>query len=117
VKHGYTHTGADVVLADGTPGADLAGDLALEGGPSDLPPADVHRTDGGSDAATDLPGDGPGPDAAVDATLDATPPGDGGLAVWCTFDTSVCVHVEEAPDQPASLLRSLDLYVPHAVAH
>jgi hypothetical protein len=201
--------------------SDLAppsGDLALEARPSDLPPADVRRTEEAGDAATDLPVDGPG----LDATVDATPPSDGGLAEFCTgeaprmvvngvgltptvsgyliamdccdggelvitndslafpvgvgwlaeagptfilpitfdlanppagwrvqviagcsvtsagcvgphdyyqsglqgrltvardpgrgYDTSVCVHVEENPAEPANLLHALDLYVPH----
>ena len=59
-----------------------SGDLALDAGPADLPPAEIRRTDGGSDAATDLPVDGPG----LDAVADATPPVDGELAAWCTGD-------------------------------
>jgi hypothetical protein len=46
-----------------------------------------------------------------------------GLVGWLTvardashgLDMSVCVHVEEDPAQPAYLLHSLDLYVPHAL--
>jgi hypothetical protein len=40
-----------------------------------------------------------------------------GLLGWLTidgYDMSVCVHVEEDPNAPAHLLRSLDLYLPRA---
>jgi hypothetical protein len=82
-EHGRFDAAADTV-ADLSP---LQGDLAVEDGPSDLPPADGSGVDGAGDAAPDSSGDGPGPDASRDALVDATDDTsaiDGGLAAFCT---------------------------------